>query len=70
MASTVVQVSMLVEDAEVLQTEADRQMVIAVRNRKKAIARGEKPRRLKAIVASTVAGQIIRVALPEVIERK
>jgi uncharacterized hydantoinase/oxoprolinase family protein len=65
MASTNnIQLSLLVEEADVLKEEANRQMAAVVRKREEVIAKGEKVGNLKQIAASTVATQIIRRALP------
>lgn len=71
MASTNnIQLSLLIEEADVLKEEANRQMAAAIRKREEAIARGEKVGNLKQIAASTVAAQIIRAALSEVVKRQ
>jgi hypothetical protein len=64
-----IQLSLLIEEAEILKKEANRQMVAAVCIREEAIARGDPVGNLKAIAASTVATQIIRAALPGVQKR-
>jgi hypothetical protein len=70
MTSTSIQVSLLREEVDILEEEANRQMGAAVRKREEAIARGEKVGNLKQIAASTVATQIIRAALPTVEKRQ
>ncbi len=64
MVSTTLQVSLVLSEAILLEAEADRQMLIAMRERVDLLAKGEKPLKLKLIGPATVAAQIIRKALP------
>jgi len=70
MPSVSIQLSLLRSEVDVLEVEANRQMMAEVRMREAAMSRGEEVSNLKSIGISTVATQIIRQALPEVENRR